>query len=207
MNTYRTALVMCLLATAAPWARVPTPSRCAAAKERAVAHKAGGLLGCEADAAASEQATDPNCTARVRAKFEATWTRIEARGACRTVGDAVTIEAKVDAFVAEVTLALNPTTTTTTPTTSSSCPPATAFYCNYNVFRCSLVGPPSFCPSGTACSGDNASCTCVGDSIPCGDPRLRTLNGAFCQWGTCPAGMTCGSIPIEGQCLTDCACH
>ena len=42
---------------------------------------------------------------------------------------------------------------------------------------------------------------------PCADPSLSGLTSNFCQWGTCPFGMTCGGVPRDGACGFDCACH
>jgi hypothetical protein len=93
-----------------------------------------------------------------------------------------------------------PTSTTTTTTTSSSCPPSTAFYCGVNA----CGGPPVLCPLGMTCVTTGTTCACTGTTIPCGDPGL---GGAFCQWGTCPDGMTCGGVPKAGTCGFDCVCH
>jgi hypothetical protein len=105
------------------------------------------------------------------------------------------------------------TSTSTTTTTTSSCPTATAPYCG-------AIGPgtcgggipacPPFvaiCPSGMTCTGSGTTCGCTGEAIPCGDPRLSGITCNFCQWGTCPPGMTCGGVPKSGACGFDCACH
>ncbi len=96
-----------------------------------------------------------------------------------------------------------PTSTTTTTTTTSSCPPATAFYCGVNI----CGGPPALCPLGMTCVTTGTTCACSGTTIPCGDPGLSGLTSNFCQWGTCPSGMTCGGVPKAGACGFDCACQ
>lgn len=184
-------------------AGTPPETRCTERKERAAARKAAGLLDCQAKTEPSPP--DPSCVAKVRQRFAEAWAKIELRGGCPTPGDVDAVEAKVDAFVADVVAELHTATTTTvTATTSTSCPPATAFYCNFNTPACDLT---SLCPGGQQCTGTTGACACTGPSIACGDPQLRTLNGAFCQWGTCPSGMTCGAVAIPGQCGFDCACH
>jgi len=97
----------------------------------------------------------------------------------------------------------SPTSTTTTTTTTSSCPPATAFYCGVN----SCAAPPALCPQGMTCVTTGTACACTGTTIPCGDPKLSGLTSNFCQWGTCPDGMTCGGVPKARECGFDCACH
>jgi len=101
-----------------------------------------------------------------------------------------------------------PTRTSTTTTTTSSCPPATAFYCGHSACGggAPVCDPVGRCPQGMTC--DATACTCTGEAIPCGDPRLSgSLTCNFCQWGTCPAGMTCGGVPRPGTCVYDCACQ
>lgn len=148
---------------------------------------------------------DPACVARVVEKFSATWARIEARGACATVGDLETVEAEVDALVASLAAALSPTTTTSTTTTTTSastCPPTTAFYCG--VSACGGgPGPPALCPAGMTCSTPAEGCRCEGPVVPaCGD-----LGGALCRWGACPTGLTCQSDPGSSQCPPACSCQ
>jgi hypothetical protein len=105
------------------------------------------------------------------------------------------------------------TTSTTTSTSSTTCPTGTAFYCGMGP-ACgggtqTCGGPfPPLCPSGMTCTTDGTTCGCTGEAIPCGDPRLtNNITCNFCQWGTCPPGMTCGAVPISGACGFECACH
>jgi hypothetical protein len=103
------------------------------------------------------------------------------------------------------------TPTAVTTTTISTCPPATAAYCGGagcgegGMSGCPPL--PALCPSGTSCTTTGATCACIGESIPCGDPRLSGLTCNFCKWGTCPPGMMCGGVPKNGACGFDCACH
>jgi hypothetical protein len=110
--------------------------------------------------------------------------------------------------------------TTTTSTTTTFCPPATAAYCGGAgcggvLGLCNIPPGPTFglCPQGTTCtptepgSSPTSACACVGEEIPCGDPRLSSITHCnFCKWGTCPPGMTCGGVPKDGACGYDCAC-
>jgi hypothetical protein len=186
--------------------------RCAAAKLRAAAKKAQGLLTCHASAVTKGMPVDAQCLAKVRTRFESKWAQIEAKGGCATVGDVDTIEGHVDTFVDVLVGALPPTTSTTTSTTSTSttsCPPPTAFYCG--------IGPgsggtgacpgnlpfPALCPVGMTCETTGpSSCTCVGDPVPCGNLRLP-----LCQYGTCPSGQTCRTDTASGTCPLTCGCQ
>jgi hypothetical protein len=175
-----------------------------AAKLRAAEKKARGLVECEARAVVQGQEPDPACIDAVEQKFMTSWARIEARGGCLTEGDAESVEAIVDAFVEDLCSALGTATTTTTTTTPSTCPTATALYCG--VSACGPL-PMALCPSGMSCTTAEEGCDCVGAAIPCGDASLSGLTGDFCQWGTCPAGMTCGRVPKAEGCGYDCGCQ
>lgn len=94
-------------------------------------------------------------------------------------------------------------TTTTTSTSTTSCPTPTALYCG--VSGCAPL--PALCPSGMSCQTAAEGCGCVGAAIPCGDPSLGGLTGDFCQWGSCPAGTTCGRVAKADGCGFDCACQ
>jgi hypothetical protein len=111
--------------------------------------------------------------------------------------------------------------TTTISVTTTLCPPATAAYCGGATCGaggmlgvCNIPPGPTFglCPQGTTCtpnqpgSSPTTDCGCVGESIPCGDPRLSGITCNFCRWGTCPPGMVCGGVPKNGACGYDCAC-
>ncbi len=186
-------------------------ARCSAAKLRAAAKKAQGLLACHAAAVSRGTPVDPVCLARVKTRFAAKWAQIEAKGGCATVGDVETIEGHIDTLVDVLVAALPPTTSTstsTTSTTTTSCPPPTAFYCGLvagsgGTGACPGFGFPPLCPSGMTCqSTGSASCTCVGDAPACGDLRVP-----LCQYGTCPSGQTCQGNPGSGTCPPTCGCQ
>lgn len=170
--------------------------RCVAAKLRATGQKSVGLLECHARGARRGGAR-ADCVARIHDRFMSTWARIDSRLGCMNASDAVAIEGKVDAFVADVVAAL-PSTTSTTMTPTSTCPPSTAFYCGQT-----CVPDVSLCPVGMTCTATGAStCACVGPTIPCGD-----LAGNFCQWGACPVGMACAADPGSTSCPPSCRCQ
>jgi hypothetical protein len=107
--------------------------RCAAAKIRAVAQKNCDKLRCHAQSKVRGTAPAPTCLSRAEARFNQRFNRAEARGGCATINDRAVLEAKVDAYVADVATEL-PTgvvttttaTTTTGPSTSTSGAPTTS---------------------------------------------------------------------------------
>jgi len=197
--------VVCTAMVAASSARAGTMAeRCTGAKERAAARMTAALLGCE-----QHGGSVADCRTRALAKLATAFGRIESRGSCPATGDAPSIGALLTGQVDELIAALHPTTTTVTVTTSTSCPPPTGFYCNPNGLSGGCPGalPPPLCPVGMACTVIGDSFGCTGASIPCGDAALSSLSPDLCQWGTCPAGMTCGPVPKAAGCGFDCACH
>jgi hypothetical protein len=100
---------------------VGLPNGCAASKLKAAGKKTKCLLGLEAKEAIKNTPVDPLKVQKCIDKFEQTFAKAEARGDCNTAGDTSAIEAKVDAFVADVDGELVPgATTTTVPTTSTT---------------------------------------------------------------------------------------
>jgi hypothetical protein len=195
MRASLSAVVLALaLASGAPAA--DPGEKCAAAKLRAAAQKTSALLECRARALQAPAAPDTACTTRVQSKFAAKWARIESRGGCAVSGDGDDVEARIDAFVADLVDAVPATTTTTTTTTTpATCPPTTALYCGQ-----SGCGFGALCPAGMTC--DTSTCACVGPAVACG-----SISGNLCRWGTCPPGMTCGTDPTSTACPPACACH
>ncbi len=78
------------------------PSRCQALKIKATANHAKCLLRVEAREAASGVPQDPLRAQKCQLKFDAAFANLEAGPECDTTGDAAAIDAKVDAFVADV---------------------------------------------------------------------------------------------------------
>src|SRR6185436_2663557 len=136
--------VVVVLALASVASGAGPAEKCAAAKLRAAAQKTSGLLECHARALQAPTSLESAYTTRVRAKFVAKWERIESRGGCAVNGDGDDVEARIDAFVADLVDAVPATTTTTTTTTTpATCPPTTALYCGQ-----SGCGFGALCPAG-----------------------------------------------------------
>ena len=198
MRTFLLAATLCALFQADAIAAQDPAVRCDIAKLRAAGQKARAFLTCYAQGAGT---ADPSCLARASERFEDRWRRIEAQGGCAVTGDVAAAEAKIDAFVADFVAS-----TTTVPTTSSSLSSATTtttITVTSSTIVCvtttgaftlcgRMCGAAGRCPQGQTCSEASEGCNCVGDPIPCGDPRL----GVHCGYGECPPGFTCDA-PAE----------
>jgi hypothetical protein len=97
------------LVTAEPPAATRDSQRCAAAKLRVAAKRAGALLACQAKAVRAGRPVDPDCGTAADAGFRAKWTRAEARGGCATSADVDAIADRIDAFVTAVGVVFTPT--------------------------------------------------------------------------------------------------
>jgi hypothetical protein len=97
--------------------------RCASNKTKETCRKAACKLRCHATAAQRGTATDPFCLARCEGVFNSRFSRIESRGGCATLNDRAAIEAKVDAFVDDVSVELtgSPTGSLLTTTAARRC--------------------------------------------------------------------------------------
>jgi hypothetical protein len=89
-------------------AAVTPAQRCAAGKLRETCRKTNCKLRCEGRAARRGEAVEPLCVSRCEQKFALMFSKLEARGGCATTNDRVAIEAKIDAFVADVDGELTP---------------------------------------------------------------------------------------------------
>src|SRR4051794_29017889 len=76
--------------------------RCAAAKVKAVATDAAGILVCASKGAAHGIAADGACVDKQRVKLATAFSRAEAKGSCATTGDAAALTTLVDDFVGAV---------------------------------------------------------------------------------------------------------
>jgi len=158
------AVTLVAVLTALPASADLASQRCAAAKLRAASRKASGKLACYRQAAARGVPVDPACLARPEQKFAAAFAAAERRPGCLTPGDAVMIEATVDAFVTTLASDL-PGTTTTTVTTTTSSTNSTAGTCGFDN-GCTGTCPGGFCTVLVPCSGfctpttAPASCVC-----------------------------------------------
>jgi hypothetical protein len=103
-----------LIGPTGAWAQAAT-AKCTAAKIKCANGKATALLGCHNKAETKNVAVDPACVSKADTKFS-----LPAKGCmekaekdlvkspCNTTGDAVSMEAKVDAFVLDVVTELDP---------------------------------------------------------------------------------------------------
>ena len=82
-------------------------NKCAAAKIRATCKNAACKASLEATQASSGIAPDPGKVQTCEAKFAATFAKYESTGGCLTSGNTTALEAKVDAFVADLDSELN----------------------------------------------------------------------------------------------------
>ena len=158
-----------------------TAERCAAAKLRAAARKAATKVSCYRKALLVGTAPDAACLARAETKFVRAFAAADARGDCLTTGDAVSVEAIVDEFIAELLAAFPVTTTTSTSTTSSSSPPST-----------SSCGGGGVCSAGSCGSNGEIcqtvpSCVCGGQIFCiCSATTFTTCTMPICTTTTVP---------------------
>lgn len=82
-------------------------NRCAAGKIKAAVKRTACKGELEAQEAKKGKASDPAKVAKCESRFGRKFTKLEARGGCRTMGDAGTFEAKVDAFLEDLVTASN----------------------------------------------------------------------------------------------------
>jgi hypothetical protein len=88
---------------------VTTASLCAESKFEATAHKTSKQLVCLGNIARDGLPSEPDCGALANALFSKTFSKFESGGGdCLTTGDMATIEAKVDAFVNDISTELVP---------------------------------------------------------------------------------------------------
>jgi hypothetical protein len=81
--------------------------KCTATKLRAACKKAACKAGLESKEAAKGTAIDPAKLAKCEAKFNKAFAKAESKPGCATTGDAAAIEAKVDAYVADLATELD----------------------------------------------------------------------------------------------------
>jgi hypothetical protein len=86
----------------------PISNRCAAGKQKSVAEATATKLECFEEAFRRDGIVDPACFAKPESHFAYRWARLEGNGGCLTEGDNAALEAKLDAFVADIVVALDP---------------------------------------------------------------------------------------------------
>ena len=170
----------------------PDPSRCQSAKLKAAGKKVACRLKLVAGLARHGTPIDPGKDGTCKSKFSSASVKAEAQGDCgAAASDTGAIEAKVDAFVTDVTTEIPgdiPSTTTTTTT-----------------LPCGVQGPVcgGSCPDGGACEAvvtgpGTFECACAGP-VPC----------SLSCGGDCPEGSQCQSFftQYDFECeIGGCAC-
>lgn len=87
----------------------PIVNRCAAGKQQTIAEATAGKLGCFEDAARREPGlVDTTCFTKAEGAYDSSWAKLENNGGCLTQGDSGPLEAKLEAFVADMVEALDP---------------------------------------------------------------------------------------------------
>ncbi|TMA31809.1 MAG: hypothetical protein E6J79_19675 [Deltaproteobacteria bacterium] len=167
--------------------------RCAVAKLRAAAKQNAANLRCHWRALVKGTAVDPTCLGAAKAKFLASFRRIEARGGCATVDDAGSVEASVDACVGLLVSALPSNPMTTTTTTSPIC--ATMSTTTTTTTTSMPGGTTTTAPPSAVCSSIGGSCGQCG-SGQCVAPIPGIPIGACVEpvaLASCPGGQPdCG---------------
>ena len=177
----------------------PGPSKCTKKKLLAAGKKTLGKAKCHAKAADQGSGVDADCLTKAEDKFDKAFTKAEAASDCAApTGDAGAIEAKIDAFIADVVAALDPPLCGLdggTFTCGGGCPPGDVCAssggsitcgCFPTSFLCGAAcGPAAGCPGGDAglrCEGPAPGCACC---LIAGRPC--SINGDCCS-ASCVSG-------------------
>ena len=194
-----TLLALVLLTTVSAHAGGSPGAKCAAAKIKAATKKAAAKGACYAKAVAAGSSVDGGCLSKAEEKFTAAFMKAESHGGCATTGDSGTIEAKVNAFVADVVSELPAATTTSTSTTTSStttttCVPLTTCPGGDN---CGTI--PDGCGGTVSCGSCTAPDTCGGGGTPnvcgCTDSTFMCINTGCpraTEFNACGQAVPCG---------------
>src|SRR5262249_46559194 len=108
-----------------------TPTKCAAAKQKAAVKKIASKLNCYQKAVSNGVAVDQACLMAAETKFDAAILKADGKGGCLVTGDQAPIEAAADTCVQSI-LALTPDTPptcetgSTYPTCGGACPSGTS---------------------------------------------------------------------------------
>lgn len=101
------ALIAVVYAPVAQAASTPA-QKCAVAKLKAATRKADVELKCQKKALAAGSAVDAACLEKAQAKFAQAFADAEAKGGCKSEGDAPEVQESVEAFVDDVVTTLGP---------------------------------------------------------------------------------------------------
>jgi hypothetical protein len=108
VNDKITAFVLDVIDDVTPGFPYPTINKCAAGKQKELAEATSAKMGCFEEALRREPGlVSPACLALAQAQFEYGWTRLALNGGC-SVGDVPALTEKMDAFVADMVVTLNP---------------------------------------------------------------------------------------------------
>lgn len=108
VNDKITAFVLDVIDDVTPGFPYPTVNKCAAGKQKELAEATSAKMGCFEEAFRREPGVvSPACLALAQAQFEYAWTRLALNSGCST-GDVPALTAKMDAFVADMVVALDP---------------------------------------------------------------------------------------------------
>lgn len=102
------AFVLDLLRDVTPGFPFPAVNKCAAGKQKELAEATSAKLGCFEEAfRRSPGVVSPFCLAQAQAQFEYAWLRLALNSGCST-GDQAALTAKMNEFVADMVVALDP---------------------------------------------------------------------------------------------------
>lgn len=108
VNDKITAFVLDVIDDVTPGFPYPTINKCAAGKQKELADATSAKMGCFEEAFRREPGlVSSACLALAQAQFEYAWTRLALNSGCST-GDVPALTAKMDAFVADMVVTLDP---------------------------------------------------------------------------------------------------
>lgn len=108
VNAKIEAFVLDVIRDVTPGFPFPTINKCAAGKQKELAEATSAKMGCFEEAFRREPGlVSSACLALAQAQFEYAWTRLALNSGCST-GDVPALTAKMDAFVADMVVTLDP---------------------------------------------------------------------------------------------------
>jgi len=108
VNAKIEAFVLDVIRDVTPGFPFPTVNKCAAGKQKELAEATSAKMGCFEEAFRRDPGlVSSACLALAQAQFEYAWTRLALNSGCST-GDVPALTAKMDAFVADMVVTLDP---------------------------------------------------------------------------------------------------
>jgi hypothetical protein len=212
-------------------------NKCVAGKIKCATTKNGALLGCYGKAFGKDIALDPTCVGKAESKFDGGATpakgcfeKLEAKGekagakpsvVCPTSDDTAAIEAKIDAFVADIACDLEPAgclpatpTPTATPTATATPTPTATFTPNPNCGNgvldaeevCDPTSATTTCPNVNntlfPCNPTTCTCDCPSTVAFSGDPTdpASVLDSGWTGLGHRAPIISDGTVTIALSC-------